>query len=142
MNGEVIRLPLWRECAKEMIEQGLEYGKVYTSEYFEKWLKCSPDSITFGIGVSKIRRTLEHHGVFLSARGQKGKQYVLLQASANSNVLANWAHQATDCLKRGVILGTNTRLDALNPDDRRRHEAWVERIGTKFRGSARRGASQ
>ena len=42
-------------------------------------------------------------------------------------------YQATalDRLKRGVILGTNTRLETLKEDERRQHEAVLARLAQK-----------
>ena len=36
-----------------------------------------------------------------------------------------------DALKRGVVLGTNTRLDALSEGERRKHEAMLERLALR-----------
>lgn len=129
---EAIRLPLWRECAKEMLAQGVEYGKVYPSAYFETWLRCAADSMGFSLGIAEIRRVLESHGFYLSGRGQKGEQYIILPPQANADVMQCYARKATDALKRGVILGTNTRLDSLGADDRRRHESMLEKMAVKF----------
>ncbi len=38
---------------------------------------------------------------------------------------------AIDCLTRGVILGTNTKLGTLTEDERRRHEAVLTRMAQK-----------
>lgn len=130
--AEALKLPLWRECAKEMLVQGIEYGKVYPSQYFEDRLRCASDSMTFSMGIAEIRRALEPHGFYLSGRGQKGEQYVILPAQANANVMMCYSRKASDALKRGVILGTNTRLDTLSADDRRRHESVLEKMAVKL----------
>ena len=38
---------------------------------------------------------------------------------------------AIDCLTRGVILGTNTKLETLTESERRRHEALLARMAQK-----------
>jgi cell division protein ZapA (FtsZ GTPase activity inhibitor) len=43
----------------------------------------------------------------------------------------NYQSKAIDALKRGVILGTNTRLDLLDEQDRRRHESMLEKIAMR-----------
>lgn len=134
-----LRLPLWRECAKEMIEKGVKHGDVFPSSYFETLLRCSPDTMQFSLGIAEIRRVLEQRGLYLSGRGQKGEQFVVLPAEANVDVMACYARKATDALKRGVILGTNTRLDLLGSEDRRRHEAMLEKMAIKFALMSRSG---
>ena len=128
---EVIRLPLWRSCLDEIRENGVEYGQTFTADYFEKWLRCKRDTMTFGLGVSEIRRELEEDGFYLSGRGQKGNQFVIVPPSSNINVMRAREREAITALKRGVILGTNTQMDLLSPSERRRHEQACERMGTK-----------
>ena len=64
-------------------------------------------------------------------RGQKGNQFVILRPAANTNVVDGYSRAAVDALKRGVILGTNTRLDTLSESERRRHEAILERVALR-----------
>lgn len=114
-----------------MKSEGIEYGKTYPADFFEKHLKVDRDSMKFGLDISEIRRELEKAGFYLSGRGQKGHQFIILQPASNRNVMASYSRQAVEALKRGVILGTNTRLDTLNAEDRRRHESALERIAVK-----------
>lgn len=131
-NDNVVRLPLWRECVKEMLANGVNHGDVFPSKYFEDWLRVPPDSMRFGLDISNIRRVLEQNGYYLSGRGQKGEQFVILPPKANTSVMHAYSRSATDALKRGVILGTNTRIDLLGAEDRRRHEAMLEKMATKL----------
>jgi hypothetical protein len=131
-HDEAVKLPLWRECAKSMLEKGIEHGKVYPSSFFEEWLRCAPDSMHFSLGIAEIRRALEPHGFYLSGRGQKGEQYVILQPEAHGDVMMGYARKASDALRRGCILGTGTRLDLLKGEDRRRHESICEKMAVKF----------
>lgn len=128
---EVLRLPLWKNALEEMRNEGVNYGKVYEADFFEKHLKASRDDMKFGLAVSEIRRELEKDGFYLSGRGQKGAQYVVLMPEGNSDVMAAYQRAALDALKRGVILGTNTRLDSLSDSDRRKHENLLQRMATK-----------
>lgn len=130
-NAELVRLPLWRNCVEKMEAEGIEYGRTYPAEFFEAELRCTREDMKFGLGISQIRRQLEHKGFFLSGRGQKGSQYIILPPSANANVMGNYAAAAMDALKRGVILGTNTRLDTLSAEERRRHESMLEKMAIK-----------
>ena len=130
-NTEVLRLPLWKNCYEEMLRNGVDYGLTYSAEFFEERLKSKRDSMEFGLDVSKIRAALLSHGFFLSGRGQKGEQFVILEASANSSVMENFQSQAIKALRSGVILGTNTRVDVLNAEERRKHESMLEKLAIR-----------
>jgi hypothetical protein len=130
-NMEVLRLPLWKNCYEEMLRDGVDYGHTYTAEYFEERLKAKRDSMTFGLDISKIRAALLSHGFFLSGRGQKGEQFVVVDASANTAVMENFQAQAIKALRSGVILGTNTRVDVLTAEERRKHESMLEKLAIR-----------
>ena len=130
-NMEVVRLPLWKNCYEEMLREGVDYGATYPAEYFEERLKAKRDSMTFGLDISKIRASLLSHGFFLSGRGQKGEQFVIVDAAANTAVMENFQHQAIKALRSGVILGTNTRVDVLTAEERRRHESMLEKLAIR-----------
>jgi hypothetical protein len=130
-NIEVLRLPLWKNCYEEMLRNGVDYGVTYSAEFFEQRLKAKRDSMTFGLDVSKIRAALLSHGFFLSGRGQKGEQFVILDASANTSVMENFQTQAIKALRSGVILGTNTRVDVLTAEERRKHESMLEKLAVR-----------
>lgn len=127
----VVRLPLWRSCLERMIDEGVEYGKTYTAEFFMEHLKAEPDSMQFGLAISEIRRELEQKGYYLSGRGGKQTQWVILQPQAHSDVMTHYNRLAMDALKRGVILGTNTKLDLLEPADRKKHESILEKLAIR-----------
>lgn len=129
--NELSRLPLWKACLDSMREEGLSYGKTFTSEFFEGKLKCERDSMSFGLSLHQIRRELEEDGFYLSGRGFKGTQFLILPPESNRDVMASYQRQALDALKRGVILGTNTRVDLLPPADKKKHEAMLEKLATR-----------
>ena len=128
---QVLRLPLWKNCLEEMIHDGVDHGKTYDASFFEGHLKADRNTMPFSLGVSQIRTALLDHGLFLSGRGQKGDQFVILDAASNTRVMENFQHQAITALKKGVILGTNTRLDVLTDQERRRHESTLEKLAVR-----------
>jgi len=130
-EAELVRLPLWKNALEEMRKKGMHYGQAWDSEFFEKQLKCLRTEMKFGLGISEIRRELEKDGFYLSGRGQKGNQFVILQPESNADIMAGYQRAALDALKRGVVLGTNTRLDTLSDSDRRRHEGMLERMAMR-----------
>lgn len=130
-SNEVVRLPLWKSCLDNIRNAGVVYGQTFTAEYFEKQLRVTRDSMQFGLAISEIRRELEKDGFYLSGRGQKGNQFVILPAESNADVMQHYSRAALDALKRGVILGTNTRLDTLSVQDRRKHESTLEKMAIR-----------
>jgi hypothetical protein len=134
MNDEnqLRKLPLWQSCLQTIREKGMTfYGAVIESSFFEEQLSCDRNSAEFSLRISDIRHELLQDGFYLSARGQKGEQFVILQPAANAKVMNSFQRMASNALKRGVILGTNTRLDLLSEGERRRHEAILERLATR-----------
>lgn len=127
----LVKLPLWRSALDELSRDGVNYGQTISAAWFEKHLRCERDSMQFGLAISEIRRELEKQGFYLSGRGQKRNQFVILPPASNSKVMENYGAMAVDALKRGVILGTNTRLDSLNPSERQRHQGVLERMALK-----------
>jgi hypothetical protein len=128
---QVLRLPLWKNCLEEMLRNGVDHGKTYEAPFFEEHLKAERTSMAFSLGVSQIRTALLESGFFLSGRGQRGDQFVILDAASNTRVMENFQHQAAIALRKGVILGTNTRLDVLTDEERRRHESTLERLAIR-----------
>lgn len=130
-EGKLTKLPEWRACLDVMLKEGVEYGKVYSAEFFEEHLCAKRDEMDFEMRISEIRRALEHKGFYLTGRGGKGVQWVILPAKANQNVMRSYNRAAADAMKRGVILGTNTPLDLLSEQERRSHEATLEKMATR-----------
>lgn len=123
-----VRLPLWKNCLEKMLDENIQHGQTYSAEFFEQELKEKRDSMAFGIAISEIRRELEKRGLYLSGRGQNGNQFIVLPPQNNADVMLAYQRSAIDSLKRGVILGTQTRLDLLKAEDRRRHESILEKM--------------
>lgn len=138
--NNVVRLPLWKSCVDDMREEGINHGKTYPAEYFEQKLRTQRDSMQFGLALSEIRRELEKDGFYLSGRGQNGNQFLILPPENNRDVMASYQRQALDSLRRGVILGTNTRLDLLPPEDRKKHESLLEKLAIRTALMQRSGA--
>lgn len=130
--AELVRLPLWRACAESMLAEGVEYGKTYTAEYFEQHLRCTREDMKFSLAISEIRKSLECKGFYLSGRGLKGNSFIILTPESNRDVMSSYSTAAMDALKRGVILGTNTRIDLLNTEERRRHESMLQKLAMRL----------
>jgi hypothetical protein len=132
-NDQTRRLPLWRSCLDEMRAMGMiHHQAIIPADFLEEKLSCKRNSLRFSLDVSSIRRELESDGFYLSGKGGHGRQFIIIPAAANSDVMGAYSRAALDALKRGVILGTNTRLDLLSESDRRKHEGLLERMAKKF----------
>jgi transketolase len=129
--NDVIKLPEWKHCLKKLRKRGINYGESYPTEFFEKHLRKERDTLEFGMDMYQIRKELEKEGYYLSGRGQKGKQYVILDAGSNVNIMKNYQRQALRSLKRGVILGTNTSMDVLDENEKDKHKRVLETMAIK-----------
>ncbi len=127
----VVRLPLWKSCVETMIAEGVTWGSTYKTEFFEEHLMTKRDALQFSFMISDIRKELENFGMYLSGRGQKGNSYIILPSSSNSDVMDSYQKEASQALRRGVILGTNTPLDTLTPSERKKHESKLEKMAMK-----------
>jgi hypothetical protein len=131
--NETRKLPLWRNVVLILEEQGVTYTTIIKTEWLEDQLACSRNDTKghFGFAIAKIRKALEHHGLYLTCRGQQGKQYIFVPASENYTKLQKYQRAANDALKRGVILGTNTQTDVLAPKERELHEKWCANLAMR-----------
>ncbi len=125
--GEIRRLPLWKNCLDTMHREGIEYGKRFTTKFFEEELSQSAPSIRFGIDVSRIRRELEKEGFYLSGQGLKGEYFEIIPAADNHMVMGRYLQEAKDKTKRAVTLGVSTPMDVLSPSEQTRHMQKLER---------------
>jgi hypothetical protein len=130
-NPVVRRMPLWRSALDDLMAEGVDYGKVIPALWFEERLKTARESMEFGLAISAIRRELEKKGFYLSGRGQNGNQFLIVPPEGNADAMQHYSRLAVDALKRGVILGTHTRLDSLSAADRRRHESILEKLAIR-----------
>lgn len=129
---ELVRLPLWRACLDDMLEDGVAYSKTYTAEFFEQKLRKKRDEMQFGMDISEIRRELETRGFYLSGRGQKGNQFVIIPPESNVDILRNYQAAASDSMRRAVTLGASTDTTLLNDEQKRTHERVLEKVQIKL----------
>lgn len=115
-----------------MRKQGIAYGAVFGTSFLEAQIGLSKTHFGFGLAVTKIRKTLEAEGFFLSGRGQNGHQFVILAASSNADVIQSKCTDAFESLRRAVVLGKATDLSELTRDERRRHTEQLKRAETKL----------
>ena len=125
------RLPLWRDLLDKMIASGLEENKAWPLKFFTDGLSAPENSVQLAMGVHMIRKALRRSGWVLTSRGQNGIQFVLAPRRRNADEMLRMQNAALTSLREGVILGTSTPLDALSDDERRRHEAVLEKMAKR-----------
>lgn len=138
MAFDVVRMPEWKTCLEDMMTEGVDYGASWPTSYFEDRLKCGRDTMRFGLDMSRIRTKLLEEGFYLSGRGAKGERFEIVPAAANARVMENLQTDAARALAKGVILGTNTRIDVLTETERRKHESMLEKLAVRAALFARR----
>lgn len=117
-HSEALRLPLWKNVLEEMIETAT-HGQNFDASYFEERLKCVRDSMEFGIAVSHIRKGLEYLGMYLSGRGLRGDQFMILLPKDNIQIAKLNQIRAMRTLSRTVRLLTATPVETLTESERR-----------------------
>lgn len=130
-NGRLRKLPLWRALAEEMITNGVEHGKTYPAEYFEKGLSCLRTSLEYGFSISEIRKVLEDDGYYLSGMGQNGTAFVIVEPERHVDIAESRERQATILLFRAVKLLTATRHELLEPEDKQKLDSLLARVSIK-----------
>ena len=143
-NTNAVKLPLWKHVVEIMLDTGCTYGNVYELAFFEEHLrmKREQDTMRFDLSIAHIRRALEYKGFFLSGRGSKGTQWVILPPEANASQMQAYQRQACDVMRRTVILGSNTDTSRLNDEQKRRHEHILEKAAARAALLSRRNPAK
>ena len=130
-----LKLPLWRSCVELMREQGLTYGKIYATEFFESNLRCQRDSQEFQFGMMHIYsalRKLEPERYVLTCRGQEGKQYIVLPPNETAEWSGEKFLQAQGIMLECYKVGCSVPKSLLNESEQKIHESRLERMGNKL----------
>jgi hypothetical protein len=133
-HEEVKRMPLWRHFVETHHEAGkLEFGSFFSAEQMEAHLGCRYDSLEFAMAIYAIRKALRRlGGKVFTERGQQGKGFIIAPVERNADEMARLQRTAMNSMREGVILGTNTPVELLDAESRRRHEAILERMATRL----------
>lgn len=136
INGDnQAKLPLWRSCVDVMREQGITYGKIYPTEFFESQLRCLRDSQEFAFAMMHIYsalRNLEPERYVLTCRGQEGKQYIVLPPNDTAEWSGEKFLQAQNVMAECYKVGCSVPKTLLSDSEQKIHEARLERMGTKL----------
>lgn len=125
------RSPIWRKVAAELLANEINYGSFFPTSQMEKALGMKRDDVRFAFAIYNIRGVLMQHGFYLTSRGQKGEQLIVVPASQHAEIMLNMSAQASRALQRGIILGTKTSTNTLSAEEKRRHESVLEKLAHK-----------
>lgn len=128
---EAKRLPLWKSFVEDN-EGTFTFGAFFSKESMEAALGCKSDSMEFAFEVSKVRKALRRKGLNFTSRGNSGEGYSIGMPDTNAAEMKRMQKAAFRAMREGVILGTNTPLDTLSADDRRRHESVLEKMAIRL----------
>jgi hypothetical protein len=113
-------------------ENKLVYGAFFSSSDMEIHLSCKENTAEFAFAISHIRRALRRSGQNFTARGQMGQGYQIAAPGTNHAEVSRLQHVALNAMREGVILGTETPLELLSAEERRKHEAVTEKLATRL----------
>ena len=105
-------LPLWKNCLQQMRDDGLEYGKVYPVEYFEKFLRATRDQQSFIFEMMNLKQTVEKEDGYYLKQINSGSEYMIQTAAGHEEE----AHRFDSKVRRYAVRSVNLRAATLmNP---------------------------
>lgn len=125
--------PLWKNFVSTMKDAGrLHYGAFFTTTEMESALSCKEESVEFAFAVARVRRALRRDGKNFTARGQRGQGFQVAAVETNHAEMQRLQQAAMNAMREGVILGTHTPIELLSSEDRRKHEAVLEKMAVRL----------
>lgn len=129
--GDVRTLPLWKHWF-ETHGDGLVFGDKVTTEAMEEAVGHKSDTIAFKFAVSEIRKCFRRKGMHFTASGMKDRGFVVAPPEHNADEMVRMDRLAMSSLAEAVVLGTNTQVNLLAAEDRKRHESITAKIATRL----------
>jgi hypothetical protein len=129
--SETRKHPLWKNVIVILEEQGVDYNTVLKVDWLEKELDVARNTKEFAFAIHGMREHFEQQGMYLTCLHRRGEEFYFRPAAENWEQMQKFQTKAIRALKRGVILGTNTPLDTLDPENRKRHEKQLEQMATR-----------
>lgn len=126
-TNQVRKLPLWKSCLQKMEEEGLHYGTSFTVEWLEEQLSAKFGTIGFMIAIHDLRIELEKRGFAIAGSPKKTGRYAILPAKDNAAVMSRMSRKGKRYFVRTVLLGSNTDMSELTPEEKKRHQSVLER---------------
>lgn len=132
--SQVVRQhPLWRDFIVKMkATNELNFGAFFKTEAMVEHLGCAAESVEFAFAIAAIRKALRREGKNFTERGQHGLGYLITPPEFNHKEMDRLQASAISALREGVVLGTNTPIELLDAESRRKHEAVLEKIATRL----------
>lgn len=124
-------LPIWKAWLEENADR-IKFGATFTSEELVKFFGEPEDSLKFAMAIHDLRKALRRRGMNFTARGQFGKGYCIPQPNTNADEIQRMQRAAISAMREAHILGTSTPTNLLTDEERRLHDACVERIANRL----------
>lgn len=131
--GEARKIHTWKAFIEEMDAIGrINFGAIFTIKELEMFFDTPVGTPKFSFAIIGVRDALLERGMAFTMRDQKGTSYRIAMPEENADEMERFQRHAINSMRRGVILGTSTPLDTLSIEDRRRHEAIVEKMSVRL----------
>lgn len=109
----LVKLPLWKRALEEMIRDGLNYGKSWPVEFYERHFRCNRHERAFGWEMMDLRQCLERdHGYYLRSE-ENGRLYTIPEAAAHEDVAKSFERRHRRFLRRSFDIRVSTLSNPL-----------------------------
>jgi hypothetical protein len=105
---EAVRLPLWRKVLEQMRADGLEYGKSWPAEFFEKGFRSVRGSSAFAFELMGLRKELEDEDGYYMRSSENGAQFYIVEAEACEEVAQHFETKMKRYARRSLLLRVAT----------------------------------
>lgn len=133
--NDTTTLPLWKNALDAMREEGLDYGKTWTADYFEKYLREDRHSQAFAFEMMALRHELEKdEGLYLKSE-ESGARWSIVEAAAHEDVAARFDGKVRRYAVRSINLRSATLMNPkakLTQDERAKMEGNLERASLRL----------
>jgi hypothetical protein len=109
--------------------EGLDYGKFLPIDVFDHELMYERESISFQMAVQEIREWLLKRGMSLTARGQRGKGFLIEEKKDNYRAINGYKKRIRNGARRGWLLAVNTTPEGLSITEQRKLAKQAELMG-------------
>lgn len=128
----ITRVPSWQTCVTDMLARGLAHKQTWPMTFFASTLSMAPTDPLIHTRITKVRQALEKHGFYLSARGQKGQGFILIDQSKLLRKGQAHGRCAKKYATRAYTLLSTMATDKLDVTEAQRHAALTEKAAIRM----------
>lgn len=131
MTEQTIKHPIYLHALDIMEAEGIDYGAAWSVLQLSTMLRCNPETWEFRSSMINIRARLRERGYNFTARGTSGQVWQIAPPETNADEMQRLQKTAIRAVVNAVVLGTATDTSRLTTDQKARHDATLERAGTR-----------